>query len=133
MTETSLVYKEERNSFNVVIAEGYLYKDKKHGFWVEYYPRKSSLDPLRVKARGFYKDNQKTGIWREYHWNGILKGMGKQEKGQKIGNWCYFDSKNGNCVSIIHYEGKKAIKLVGVSAKKITLSPLFEEKIRQRS
>ena len=126
MTETLSVYKEERNGFNAVIAEGYLYKGKKHGFWVEYYPQ-TSLSALRVKARGFYEDGQKTGTWREYHWNGTLKGTGKYKKDLKVGNWCYFDSKEGFCVSVINYDGKEAVKLVGVSNKKITVSPLFKE------
>lgn len=132
MTETLSVYKEDRNGFNAVIAEGYIYKGKKHGFWVEYYSQKSPSDPLRVKARGFYENDQKTGTWREYHWNGTLKGIGKYKKDLKAGNWSYFDNKEGFCVSVINYDGKEAVKLVSVSDKKITVSPLFKEKTREQ-
>ena len=102
MTEPTFTYAEERNEYNLVVAEGHILKGQKTGLWIEYYSKKSMTEGLRVKARGFYENGQKNGRWYEYHHNGSLKGIGHYKDGHKVGVWNYFN-KDGNAASFFKY------------------------------
>ena len=128
MTKNLLTYVEERNKYNLTVAEGHLYDRGKAGLWIEYYPRKSSSETLRIKARGFYEKGEKNGRWLEYHHNGTLKGIGYYRDGQKTGRWDYFDKK-GSAVSCFRYPTFRKI-----ASKRPNLSSVLEKVLpRQNS
>ncbi|APG65649.1 hypothetical protein LPB136_09860 [Tenacibaculum todarodis] len=48
----------------------------------------------------------RTGVWKNYNFNGQLTDIGNYQKGEKIGEWKNYD-KNGELIGSINYKNKK--------------------------
>ncbi len=109
-------------------------KGVKHGHWDEWIPKKGldgyawydtryvgtyvdgikqgefkiyAMSEVTPSAKGLYKDDQMTGEWKHYHWNGSLHSEGSYENGLRQGLWTSYKKYDGKALSHGHklYEG----------------------------
>jgi uncharacterized protein len=84
----------ERSFFfrnGIVVAEGILSENgQRQGLWTEYYP------DGRLRARGTYTDDKRTGTWEFYYESGQLEQRGIfDERGLPSGKWIWYYEHGG--------------------------------------
>jgi antitoxin component YwqK of YwqJK toxin-antitoxin module len=65
-------------------------KNKKHGYWEEYYSYSES-----IHTKGSYMNGEKHGYWEEYYSDGSMTSKGNYDNGQYTGYWEVYPMING--------------------------------------
>ena len=104
---------------------GHFRKDKRNGYWINFYENGNNRNVLN------YKNGQLSGDYFEWYPNGQMKLEGRYKRGKKVGRWI-LRNVNGNIIeeNIYHRSGK--IKKVTKTFDKIESKELFNEVYPQK-
>jgi len=82
------------NKRAVLVSEGFYHNDLKHGLWREYY------ESGQVMIEEYYRYGVQHGKFTSYHPNGKLFGEGQYEDGKREGYFKVYD-ENGNQIKTL--------------------------------
>ncbi len=94
----------EFNKHAILIAEGYYLNNKKHGIWREYYDHDGSL-----MIEEIYRHGISHGWFASYHPNGQLLSRGEFKNGSREGIFRVYNENGTNIKNIVFF-GDQEIK-----------------------
>jgi antitoxin component YwqK of YwqJK toxin-antitoxin module len=92
----------EFNKHAILIAEGYYLNNKKHGIWREYYDHDGSLMIEEVYSHGIPH-----GSFASYHPNGQLLSIGEFKNGSREGIFKVYDENGTNIRNIAYFRDQE--------------------------
>lgn len=97
----------EFNKHAILIAEGYYLNNKKHGIWREYYDHDGSLMIEEVYSHGISQ-----GQFASYHPNGQLLSRGEFKNGLREGIFKVYDENGTNIRNIVFFGDQEIEEIV---------------------